>query len=193
MAINTTDSDEIAVFANGAVYRAPIGTALPTTAAASLNSEFTHLGYISEEGVTFSPSMDVEMIRAWQSFYPVKRFVTGRDATMSFELLQLNGENLSLAFGGGTFATVSSGQFSYTPPDPDDIDEFILLVQGVAGTDTWRIIFRRAMVTELSEITFARTDAARLPITVGVIADDNTSTQPWLMLTDADPLLAYNS
>ena len=45
---------------NGAIYRAPLGTTLPTSTTATLNSAFKCLGYASEDGVrnNNSPSSD---------------------------------------------------------------------------------------------------------------------------------------
>lgn len=39
--------------AAGAVYRAAIGSTLPTTAAATLDQAFIELGHISEDGLIF--------------------------------------------------------------------------------------------------------------------------------------------
>lgn len=49
----------------GAVFMAPLGTALPTTASAALDAAFEELGYVSEEGLTNSNSPSTENIREW--------------------------------------------------------------------------------------------------------------------------------
>ena len=49
----------------GAVYRAPLGTALPIDATTALASVFVDMGYISEDGVTNSNEREVEEIKAW--------------------------------------------------------------------------------------------------------------------------------
>lgn len=49
----------------GAVYVAPLGTTLPTTAVADLNEAFSALGYISEDGVTNNQERTSEDIKAW--------------------------------------------------------------------------------------------------------------------------------
>ena len=61
------DAANVRIARTGAVYVAPVGTALPTTTAAALNAAFEDCGYVSEDGVTFTPSETVTKIRAWQN------------------------------------------------------------------------------------------------------------------------------
>ena len=49
----------------GAVFRAPLGTTLPTSPEASLNAAFKCLGYISSDGVTNSQTRDTTDVAAW--------------------------------------------------------------------------------------------------------------------------------
>lgn len=50
---------------NGAVFWAPLGTALPKKADEELNEAFVNLGYISEDGVTMTTEESSDKIRAW--------------------------------------------------------------------------------------------------------------------------------
>ena len=49
----------------GAVFRAPLGTTLPTTPEGALNAAFKCLGYISSDGVTNSQTRDTSEVVAW--------------------------------------------------------------------------------------------------------------------------------
>ena len=50
---------------NGAVFRAPLGTPLPTSATEALNPAFVNVGYISDAGVVNSNSPSSNNIKAW--------------------------------------------------------------------------------------------------------------------------------
>ena len=50
---------------SGAVFRAPLGTALPTSATEELSSAFICLGYVSEDGLENANEMSVSEVKAW--------------------------------------------------------------------------------------------------------------------------------
>lgn len=51
--------------AGGYAFRAPVGTTLPTSASAELNSAFEEIGLISSDGVAFSRSETENVYRDW--------------------------------------------------------------------------------------------------------------------------------
>ena len=50
---------------SGAVYRAALGSTLPTDATTSLDAAFKELGYVSEDGVSNNNSPSSDNIKAW--------------------------------------------------------------------------------------------------------------------------------
>lgn len=188
------DVDEIVVGANGSIHVAPVGTAAPADPVEAYGAGWVDLGYASEDGVTLTVSKELGTVDVWQSFFPGRRMVTGRDLAAAFVLRQWNEGNIVLAWGGGEVThVVADGppavveHWRYEPPAPEDVDERTLAVDWVDGTKHYRLIIVRGMVTENVETKLAKADAADLPITFGIIGEDGVV--PWFLLTD-DPAFA---
>lgn len=69
----------------GAVFFAPLGTPLPTSADAELDEAFENLGYVSEDGVTFGKEESVDDIKAWgRETVMISSTEYGEAATINF-------------------------------------------------------------------------------------------------------------
>lgn len=180
------DVDEIVVGANGTVWTAPVGTVAPASQDAVPAAGWLDLGYTSEDGVTFRDSKTLEAIPVWQLFHPARRIVTARDTNVEFVLRQWGKSQVPFAFGGGEITTVSAGNFKYSPPAPEDIDERSLMVDWADGTKNYRLVIVRGMVSDAVETNFVRSAASDLPITFSV--NGSEAGDPWYLLTD-DPAL----
>jgi hypothetical protein len=181
------DTDQIVVGANGTIRVAPPATADPADVSAAWPAGWVDLGYTSEDGVTFTDARTLEAIPVWQLLYPARRVVTERDATVAFTLRQFSRDQVVFAFGGGDIVEdppAASGNFRYTPPAPEVIDERRLGVEWLDGDKTFRLILPRGIVTENVETKIVRTAATDLPITFGILGVDGVD--PWYLLTD-DP------
>ena len=49
----------------GAIYRAALGSTIPTDATTSLASAYKQLGYVSEDGLTNTNSPESDEVKAW--------------------------------------------------------------------------------------------------------------------------------
>lgn len=189
----TKNVDEIVVGANGSIYLAPVGTALPTSISDALGVAFVDAGYVTEDGVTFTDGKTLESVRAWQSLYDLRKIVTAKEAMASFSLMQWSGSNVVLAFGGGEVEEVVApdagppavpGEYRYHPPAPEAIDERILAIEWSDGDKDYRLIFPKGMVSENVETNVTRSAAALLPITFSILGTDGVD--PWILDTN-DP------
>lgn len=182
------DASNIVVAGGGSIAVAPVGTGLPSGAAGTLNTAFTELGYVSEDGVTFGGDVEVEDINSWQAFAPTRKIVTGRATTLSFELQEWTLQGVKLAFGGGTWTEPGAGTFKYEPPAPGDaLAEYALVLSWQDGVESYRVIVPRGVVDGAVETNLTRTGEARLPISFSALATDAT-TRTWHLLTDATQL-----
>lgn len=159
--------------ASGTVYVGTPGATItaPTSEVSVLDTDFVELGFVSEDGVKFRDSKDVGSLRAWQTPYDVRRFVTGRDFEVEFALEQWNWHTVPFAFGGGTLTEPTPGHYKFVPPDADDLDERALVVDWVDGARKYRLFLPRGLVTTPVEVNIKRDEGAMFPITFGAIFD----------------------
>src|ERR1051326_5500200 len=106
----------IVVGGTGPGSAAPVGTAAPTTTSGALNGSFVDLGYLTEDGFTFTEGKDITDVNVWQSFYPARRMITGRSAQVAFSLREWKKDTIQFALGGTVSGTTPN--FTYTPPSP---------------------------------------------------------------------------
>lgn len=176
------NASETLVGANGYVWVAAIDSPEPTNPTGTPDAAWTELGYLSEDGVTWSVSKTAEDINAWQSFYPIRQVVTATSSTLSMTMRQWNADTLVLALGGGT-VTENLGIFTYEPPAPGTIDERAVMVDWNDGDRNYRLIVRRAVVSDAVETQLQRGAAADLPVTFTVLGNQ-TGDSPFILLTD---------
>ncbi len=179
-----SNAEETLVGASGAVYVAPVGSTEPTTSRGTLSAAWTELGYLSEDGVTWSVGRSTEDVSAWQSFYPIRTLVTAQTSTLGMTLRQWNADTIVLALGGGTI-TEDTGEYTYEPPAPGDLDERAIIVDWSDGSRAYRLIVRRAVVSDAVETQLQRGAAADLPVTFNVLGS-TAEIQPFILITNDD-------
>lgn len=184
------DANEVVVGSNGKVYVAPAGTALPTNTATALNAAFKDVGYVSEDGVSFTDSKDLEDVEAWQSFYPIRKLITGKNMAVEFVMRQWNEDTIKVAFGGGTISR-TAGITTYRPPKPDDgLDYRAVVIEWYDGASTYRFVIPRCVIDGEVSPQVVRTAAADLPVSFAATPSGNPdgvtlSAEPWYLVTSA--------
>ena len=97
----TYNADNVA-FAKGGVvgtmYRAPKGTELPTDATTPLPDVWKSVGYIGEDGLTFSEDTDTTSIKE-MSGNAVKTMVSSYSETVQFVMIETNEHSLKERYG----------------------------------------------------------------------------------------------
>lgn len=179
MAQNT---DAVMIAGDGNVFTAPTGTTLPTDMATALDGAFVQLGYVSEDGVTWRNEQTKEPVTVWQSFYPVKYRVTETTSELEFVLKQFDVYTLPRAMGGGTVTpNASPVYYTYTPPDPETIEERAMVVEWEYGTFDYRLVIPRAQITGSVETVLSRNQESELPMTWAVLG--TAGANPFTLIT----------
>jgi hypothetical protein len=157
-------AQNVRVAVTGGIYRATLGTTLPTNATSSLSGSFTELGYVSEEGVTQSIGRDVNDIAAWQNGDVVRVVQTSHTVTFSCSLIETKGSTLSTFYGNhNAGATEIRG---------DIFDHYTWVLQAVDGDVNIRLAIPDGQVTETGDVTWTNGELVAYPITITAFPDD---------------------
>lgn len=160
----------------GAIYRAPLGTALPTDATTALNAAFACLGYASDDGLTNSNSPSSSNIKAWGGDI-VYTYNSEQTDTFSFTLIEsTNTEVLKAVYGNdnvsGSLSTGISIAANATERGASSWAFELVLQDGGAK----RIVVPKAFVTEIGEIAYSDESAVGYEITITAMVDETGNT-----------------
>lgn len=149
----------------GAVFWAPAGTTLPTAADADLDNTFVCLGYVSEDGVTFSRERETEDVHEWGGDV-VLSLQTSKSDTAQLTLIEALNENvLKLVHGSGNVSgTLAAGLT--VKENSKELDHGVWVIDQVLNGDVlMRTVMPDAQVTSLDDIQFARNAAVGYNVT----------------------------
>lgn len=159
----------------GAVYRAPLGTALPTDATAELNAAFVALGYISEDGLTNANSPSSDKIKAWGGD-TVHTYQTEKDDTFQFKLIEALNEEVIKAVYGDSNVTGSVKEGLTLKANSSAAEDCSWVVEMVLNNVLKRVVVPCAKITELGDIVYADEEALGYDVTLTATADAEGNT-----------------
>lgn len=168
----------------GAIFRAPLGTVLPSTAEEALNEAFKNMGYISEDGLKNSNSPESSSVKAWggdtvletQTEKPDKFGFTMIEAFNINVLKAVYGdenvtESTSADENGGTKHSITIKANSTEQEECCWVIDMILK-NGAAK----RIVIPDAKVIEVGEITYGDEDPVGYETTISAVPDTDGQT-----------------
>lgn len=166
----------------GHVWRAPIGTALPATAIATLDQAFVDMGYISEDGVTNANSPESNIVNAWGGT-PVLVTQTSKADTYQMTFISvMNPEVLKMRYGDDnvTGTTVTTG--IAVTANAKELTDYIYVIDMIAkGNVAHRVVIPCAHPSEFGDIVYNDSDPVGYDTTLNCTADasGNTHYEYW--------------
>lgn len=159
----------------GAIYVAPVGTALPTDATTALDAAFVNLGYASEDGLSNSNSASVETITAWGKDIVYTK--EGDSETYSWTLIEVLDENVQKFIRGSDNVTVAEGgAMSIQVKRASErvrVEEHAIVVEMILHRRAVRHVIPRGVITEVGEVSYTDDDAVGYQVTVTALPDEN--------------------
>jgi hypothetical protein len=155
-----------------AVYAAPLGTILPTTATASLAAGFVDLGWVGEDGVTNSISREVTKHRAWGGEV-VKVTQDNYTETITLTLLESSSAVLKVVYGEDNVTAGPNYQSLTVEHSRLQLERQSFVIDFIDGDRAGRIVVREGQVTELGDVVYVHRDLTRYEITIDVFKPDN--------------------
>ena len=160
----------------GVIYRAPLGTALPTDADTALAATYKSLGHLSEDGFTNNNSASSEVIRDMGGS-PVLTVQTEKNDTFAFTLIDVLEEEVLKAVYGSTNVTGDLTAGLAVTANSDEPEEAVWVLDTIMrGGVLQRIVIPDGKISEISEIGYKRDEAVGYGVTVTALANDSGET-----------------
>lgn len=159
----------------GAIYRAPLGTSLPESTKAVLDSAFVNLGYVSEDGLTNSNSPTSNNIKAWGGD-TVLAMQTEKPDTFKFKLIEALNEDVLKAVYGDDNVTSADGDIKVSANSSDQEDASWVIDMIMKGNKIRRIVVPNAKITEIGDIVYKDSDAIGYDVKITAVPDTSGNT-----------------
>lgn len=150
----------------GAVSVAPTTATLPTGTGTTLGSQFTGLGYISEDGLTNNNSPESETIKAWGGDI-VLTPVSGKEDTFTFTLIEaINVDVLKVIYGTSNVSGTLGSGITVNAKTEEMTGHAWVIDMVLRNSVAKRIVIPNGAISKVGEISYADAEAVGYQITV---------------------------
>lgn len=160
----------------GAIYRAPLGTTLPTTATETLNEAFKSMGYVSADGVVNSSKFSTGVIRAWGGDVVLVTQNEFND-TFKFTMIEALNKDVVSSVRGSANVSGSLTDGIAVEVNADLQEEAAWVIDMILrGRVAERMVIPDGMISDMDDITYKDDSAIGYGVTLTGIPDSNGNT-----------------
>lgn len=160
----------------GAILRAPLGTAMPTTAGGTINAAFVGAGYISEEGLELTPDMSTKDIKEWGGAV-VRRLIETFMSELAWKHIETNKESLENYFGAAnvtvTAANATHGEQLKAKLNKAELPHQAWIFQIKDGPRRITICVGDGQITKREKVSFKNSELVAWGTTLTTFEDAN--------------------
>lgn len=151
----------------GAVFRAPLGTTLPTSPGTTLSAAFKCLGYISSDGVTNSQSRETSETTAWGGDVVLTPQTKKTDTYKMTLIESLNLEALKVAYGDDNVEGTDLETGITVKANSKELNHAVYVIDRIYNDGTKsRTVIPDGQPTAVDDINYKDNDPVGFPVTI---------------------------
>lgn len=137
----------------GAIFRAPLGTTLPTDAKTALSSAYVNMGYVSDEGLVNSKARETTSLKAWGGDI-VRDAQTSKTDTFQLKLIEQRNMEVLKAVHGDSNVSESGGLITIRE-NAQELDKAVWVIDMILNDGYLkRVIIPEGKITNVGDVTY---------------------------------------
>ena len=156
----------------GAVFRAPLGSTLPTDANTTLNAAFVELGYVSEDGVSNNNTPSSDKVKAWGGS-TVLVLQNEKTDEWKLTLIEALNENVLKTIYGDSKVTVNGSAITVQATADQLADASYVIEMSLKGGAIKRVVIPDGAISEVGEVVYKDNEPIGYEITINALPESS--------------------